>query len=128
MQAHAIPGPWAAGERVLVCIERGPRRRVAWCAMPRRLADRLRAPWTALYVETPRSLQLTEEAARPHRRHACASPSSSAARRSRIPGREHVADEIVRYATANNVTHIVIGKPARSRWREIAARLGRRTI
>ncbi|TIP96235.1 MAG: hypothetical protein E5X57_38445, partial [Mesorhizobium sp.] len=24
MQAHAIPGPWAAGERVLVCVDARP--------------------------------------------------------------------------------------------------------
>ena len=24
MQAHAIPGPWAAGERILVCVNEHP--------------------------------------------------------------------------------------------------------
>src|SRR5262249_32878495 len=46
MQAHAIPGPWAAGERVLVCVSEDPR-----CAglvrYTKRRADRLHAPWTA---------------------------------------------------------------------------------
>ena len=31
MQANAIAGPWAAGERILVCISEDPRAR-AWCA------------------------------------------------------------------------------------------------
>ena len=60
MQAHAIQGPWAAGERILVCISEDPR-----CAglvrYAKRLADRLHGPWMALYVEGRRSLQLTEE-------------------------------------------------------------------
>ena len=34
MQAHAISGPWAAGERILVCISEDPRAAPAWCAMP----------------------------------------------------------------------------------------------
>ena len=52
MQAHAIAGPWAAGERVLVCISEDPRR-AGLVRYAKRLADRLHAPWTALHVETP---------------------------------------------------------------------------
>ena len=60
MQEHAIQGPWAAGERVLVCVSEDPRA-AGLVRYTKRLADRLHAPWTALSVETPRSLQLTEE-------------------------------------------------------------------
>src|SRR6201747_395391 len=60
MQAHAIPGPWAAGERVLVCISEDPRA-AGLVRYAKRLSDRLHAPWTALYVESRRSLQLSEE-------------------------------------------------------------------
>src|SRR5476649_806207 len=60
MQAHAIQGPWAAGERILVCISEDPR-----CAglvrYAKRLADRLHGPWIALYVEGRRAPHLTEE-------------------------------------------------------------------
>src|ERR1700720_1468152 len=60
MQAHAIQGPWAAGERILVCISEDPR-----CAglvrYSKRLADRLHGSWMALYVEGRRALQLSEE-------------------------------------------------------------------
>src|ERR1700728_2777756 len=59
MQAHAISGPWAAGERILVCISEDPR-----CAglvrYAKRLADRLHGPWAALYVEGRRSLHVSE--------------------------------------------------------------------
>ena len=59
MQAHAIPGPWAAGERVLVCVDEHPRG-ASLVRYARRQADRLRAPWAALYVETSRSAGLSE--------------------------------------------------------------------
>ena len=52
MQAHAIAGPWAAGERILVCVSEDPRA-AGLVRYAKRLADRLRAPWTALYVEEP---------------------------------------------------------------------------
>ena len=60
MQARAIQGPWAAGERVIVCISEDPRA-AGLVRYTKRLADRLHAPWTALYVESRRSLQLDEE-------------------------------------------------------------------
>ena len=47
MQAHAIPGPWAAGERILVCVSEDPRS-AGLVRYAKRLADRLHAPWTAL--------------------------------------------------------------------------------
>src|SRR6266513_3292348 len=59
MQAQAISGPWAAGERILVCVSEDPRS-AGLVRYAKRLADRLHAPFTALYVETRRSLQWTE--------------------------------------------------------------------
>src|SRR5262245_64841739 len=59
MQAHAIPGPWAAGERILVCVSEDPRA-AGLVRYAKRLADRLHAPFTALCVETRRSLQWSE--------------------------------------------------------------------
>src|SRR4029077_12750366 len=45
MRAHAISGPWAAGERILVCVdEREGAAQLVRHA--KRLADQLRAPWT----------------------------------------------------------------------------------
>src|SRR6516164_8023960 len=60
MQAQAISGPWAAGERILVCVSEDPRA-AGLVRYTKRRADRLHAPWTALYVEGRRSLQLSEE-------------------------------------------------------------------
>ena len=59
MQANAIAGPWAAGERVLVCVNEHPSA-AGLVRYAKRLADRLHAPWTALAMETPRSAGLSE--------------------------------------------------------------------
>src|ERR1700758_1526278 len=60
MQANAIAGPWAAGERILVCVSEDPRA-AGLVRQAKRLADRVHAPWTAISIETRRSLQLTDE-------------------------------------------------------------------
>src|SRR5450631_1551817 len=60
MQAHAISGPWAAGERILVCVSEDPRS-AGLVRYAKRLADRLHATFTALCIETNRSLSLKEE-------------------------------------------------------------------
>jgi two-component system sensor histidine kinase KdpD len=116
MQAHAIPGPWAAGERVLVCVDGRPQG-AALVRYARRQADRLRAPWVALYIETSRSTNMSEDEKDRLAAHLRLAEQLGG-QPTTIPG-QNVAQDIVRYATANNFTHIVIGKPTRSRWREL---------
>ncbi|KPH79628.1 sensor histidine kinase [Bosea vaviloviae] len=116
MQAHAIPGPWAAGDRVLVCIDEGPRG-ASMVRYAKRQADRLRAPWAALHIETPRSAGMAE----PGKDRIAASlrlAEQLGGEAITLPG-QSVASEVIRHAAANNVTHIVIGKPAKARWREL---------
>src|ERR1700683_517389 len=60
MQAHAIQGPWAAGERILVCIREDPRS-AGLVRYAKRLADRLHGPWMALYVEGGGGLDVFRE-------------------------------------------------------------------
>jgi len=118
MQARAITGPWPAGERVLVCISEDPRA-VGLVRYAKRLADRLRAPWTALYVETRRSTQLNEEQ-RDRVADTLRLVQSLEGEPVTIPGSgQRVADDVIAYAQANNITHIIIGKSSRSRWFEI---------
>jgi two-component system sensor histidine kinase KdpD len=118
MQANAIPGPWAAGERVLVCVSEDPRA-AGLVRYAKRLADRLHAPWTALYVETRRSVQLSEE-----ERDRIADTLRLAERLGgeafTLPGGgRNMVDDVIGHAQGNNVTQIVIGKSTRSRWFEI---------
>src|ERR1700761_6586212 len=60
MRAHAIQGPWEVGERVLVCVDERPGS-AALVRYTRRLADRLRASWAAIHVETSGHLRETEQ-------------------------------------------------------------------
>src|SRR5215831_8481907 len=118
MQARAIPGPWAAGERILVCVSEDSRA-AGLVRYAKRLSDRLHAPFTALAVETRRSLQLTEEErdriadtlrlAEQLGGEAITVPASS----------RPIADDIISFAHANNVTQIIVGKSSRTRWFEI---------
>ncbi|MDS4012100.1 MAG: sensor histidine kinase KdpD [Defluviicoccus sp.] len=116
MRSHAIHGPWAAGERVVVCISESERC-AALVRQAKRMADRLHAPWMALYVETARTQRLTDV-----ERDRVADCQRLAERLGgeavTIPGPD-IAEEILRFARDNNVTQIVIGKSNRSRWFEV---------
>jgi two-component system sensor histidine kinase KdpD len=115
MREHAISGPWAAGDRVLVCIDEGLRS-PALIRYGRRLAERLRAPWTAATVETPRSARFSETE-RGRIAIAMRLAETLGAEAVTLPGRG-VAEEVMRFAHERNVTHIVIGRSDKSRWRE----------
>ena len=115
MQANAIDGPWAAGDRILVCIDQQPRG-ASLVRHARRRADRMRAPWVALYVESPRSVDLSESEKNNLAATLRLAEQLDGEART-IPGQD-IAAEIIRYAKANNFTHIVIGKSAKPRWRE----------
>ena len=118
MREHAIRGPWAAGERVLVCVSEDPRA-AALVRYTKRLAERLHGSWTALYIESPRSVQLAE-VERDRIADTLRLAEALGGDAVTIPGGDRrIADDIIGYAHQNNVTHIVIGKSSRSRWFEI---------
>lgn len=118
MQANAIAGPWAVGERILVCISEDPRA-AGLVRSTKRLADRLHAPWTAICVETRRSLQLNEEQ-RDRLADTLRLAEALGGEALTIPGAgRRIADDVIAFAHANNVTQIVIGKSTRSRWFEL---------
>jgi two-component system sensor histidine kinase KdpD len=116
MQAHAIPGPWAAGERILVCINEHPSA-AGLIRYARRAADRLQARWVALYIETPRYHQLAESG-RDRVAQTLRLAERLGATAVTLPGRD-IADDLLDYARANNITQIIIGKSRRSRWFEL---------
>ena len=116
MRSHAIEGPWAASERVLVCVSEDPRT-AELLRYASRMAERLKAKWTALYIEGMRHSELSEA-----QRDTIAETLRMAERLGgeaiTIPG-QRIADDVLLYAKANNFTHIVIGKTERSRWFEM---------
>ncbi|WP_173087863.1 sensor histidine kinase KdpD [Devosia sp. 1635] len=115
MRSHAISGPWGAGERVLVCIDEH-QRAPSLVRYARRQAERLRAPWMALHIETARVAALSEEA-KDRLAATLRLAEQLGGEAITLPGQD-VAAEIIRYASANNVTHVIIGKPRKPRWRE----------
>lgn len=115
METRAITGPWAAKERLLVCVSPGAlSERLVRTA--RRLAAELDADWYAMYVETPDHARLTQH------------------QRGRVEQMLHLAEElgaktitvpslsvtetILKYARTHNITKIIAGKPVRARWIE----------
>ena len=116
MQAHAIGGPWPAGEKLLCCINEHPSA-AELVRRGRRLADNLRAPLIVLYIEGSRHLHLSEP-----QKDRIADTLRLAERLGAEtivqPGRD-IADTILELAKAKNVTHILIGKSERSRWFEL---------
>jgi two-component system sensor histidine kinase KdpD len=118
MQANAIAGPWAAGERILVCVSEDPRA-AGLVRYTKRLADRLHAPFTAISIETRRSLQLSDDE-RDRLADTLRLAESLGGEGLTIPavGRR-IADDVINFAQANNVTQIVIGKSTRSLWFEM---------
>ncbi|HVN73849.1 MAG TPA: sensor histidine kinase KdpD [Methanoregula sp.] len=115
MQTRAIPGPWAAGESLLVCVGPGPlSERLVRTA--RRQADRMNANWAAIYVETPSHHRLTKEAKEQVSR-TLQLAEKLGATAATIFGL-NVASTVIDYARKHNVTRIIIGKTLRPRWQE----------
>jgi len=114
MRAHAIPGPWPAQDRLLVCLnEAGVAKRLVRTA--RRMAERQRIPWIALYVRTPHYESLPESA-----KDRIAEAMRLAERLEgevvTIHVESRVADEILAYALKRNVTRLLVGRPRPRRW------------
>src|SRR4051812_10448259 len=118
-ELHGVAETWPVAERLLVAVGSGPNAaRLVRAA--RRLAERLRAEWVVVYVETPAELRAAKE-----EREGVWQTLRLAERLgaetvvlSGLSG-ERPAAEILRYARRRNVSKIVVGKPVRPRWRDV---------
>ncbi len=116
MRDHAIARTWPAAERIMVCVRAGPLG-VKLVRAARRMATRLHAEWMTVYVETPDHVRLSE------------TDREALARTLRLAEQlggqavtlsgQRVPEEILAYARARNVSKIIVGKPAGSRWRDL---------
>ena len=106
MQAQAIEGPWAAGERILACIGPDPDAAMVVRAA-KRLADVMDAPWVAVTVEGPGEQR--SDAARRYVDNAMTLAQSLGAETSTLTSSD-VAGELLRFARFENVTQIVLGR------------------
>ncbi len=112
MRRSGIAGPWPAGERVLALI--GPdAASEAVVRQAKRLADALRAPWTALHVERDTSVA----GARP----ALTLAAQLGAEIEIRAGSDLVRTTIV-FSRAANVTHIIMGRAPSPLWRRLTGR------
>ena len=115
MQTRAIPGPWAAGEHILVSVGPSPlSERLVRTA--RRQADRMGAQWTAIYIETPAHHRLTKEAKEQLTRTLQLAEKLGAIIVTQFG--LNIASTVIDYARRHNITRIVIGKTLRPRWQE----------
>ncbi|WP_026358464.1 DUF4118 domain-containing protein [Aureimonas ureilytica] len=106
MQGGAIEGPWAAGERLLVCL--GPDRQAERLVREgKRLAERLDAPWFAVTIERPG--QVLDQAAAGRLDAALQLAKSLGAETQSLVAADLPA-ELLRFARFENVTQIVVGK------------------
>ena len=117
MREKGVEGPWAAGERILVLVG-GDAMASGLVRTGRRLSDMMMdAPWTVAHVDRPD---------RPPQGPAAAARAGDALKLAEqlggstvvLTGSDVVAT-VMAYARRNNVTQIVIGKSADSRWREL---------
>jgi two-component system sensor histidine kinase KdpD len=106
MQAQAIEGPWAAGERILACIGPDPISPTV-VRTAKRLADLMDAPWLAVTVERPDTN--LDDAARERVNDALRLAESLGADTQTLTAQDMPA-ELLRFAKFENVTQIVIGR------------------
>lgn len=119
MQTRAIPGPWAAAERLLVCISPSPLSEHL-VRSARRLAGELNAEWMVVYVETPQSASIPPEK-RERVNRLLRLAEDLGARSYVLPSGdsiESVSQVVMDFARKNNATKIIMGKPLRPRWQE----------
>lgn len=101
---------WAAGERVLACVdEREDAAEVVRHA--KRLADKAKAQWSAVHVQTAHLSRLSE-AERTRIAETLRLAARLGAETATLPG-DQVADTLLACAREQNVSHIVVGKAKR---------------
>ncbi|MEF2071646.1 sensor histidine kinase KdpD [Consotaella aegiceratis] len=114
MRSHAIPGPWPAQDRILVCVNETPMAK-SLVRAAKRMAERARLPWIALSVITASSESLPEEE-KDTRIAALRLAETLGAEVATINATADVAAEVLAFARARNVSRIVIGRPRPRRW------------
>jgi two-component system sensor histidine kinase KdpD len=116
MQTKSIPGPWPAGDRILVCLSSHPMGE-RLVRSGRRLADDLNAEWYVMFVETPGHAQMpAENRLRIQKNLRLAEELGAKVIR---VNHTSVAEAVSTFAHTHNITKIIAGKPLRPRWFEL---------
>jgi two-component system sensor histidine kinase KdpD len=116
VRAHALAGPWAAGERVVVAVGELPGSE-GLVRAAKRLSDALRAPWTAVFIETPRAAAFGD-AERQQVAAVLQLAAQLGAHVASVPA-TNVIEGLKNYTIEARATQLVVGKSTRSRWFEL---------
>lgn len=116
VRALGLGGTWAGSERIVVAISELPGCD-ALVRAAKRVADGLRGPWTAVFIETPRAAHFTDE------QHARVAATMTLATQlggavATVPA-ENVVSGIQSVLLDLRATQLVLGKSHRSRWFEL---------
>lgn len=115
-QDKAVSQIWPATERIMVCISPSPLAdRLVRAA--KRMAAGLHAEWITVYIETEHHVKLSD-ADRIRVIQTMRLAEQLGARTVTLPG-QNVSEEILNYARKQNVTKLIVGKPAHPAWRDV---------
>ncbi len=116
VRALGLGGTWAGSERIVVAINELPGAD-ALVRAAKRVADGLRGPWTAVFIETPRTAHFSDVE---HQRVAAAMTLATqlGAAVAAVPAAD-VVTGIQGFLTDARATQLVMGKSRRSRWFEL---------
>ena len=116
VRALGVGGTWAGAERIVVAISELPGAD-GLVRAAKRVADGLRGPWTALFIETPRAGSFTDAQ---HARVAAAMTLATqlGATVATVPA-SNVVEGIKSFLADARATQLVVGKSRRSRWFEL---------
>jgi two-component system sensor histidine kinase KdpD len=114
MRAHAIPGPWPAQDRLLVCVNESPvSKRLVRTA--RRMAERSRIPWICVHVRTS-SYDTLSETAKNRIAEALRLAESLEGEVVVLHAESRIVDELIAFSLKRNVTRMLIGRERRRKW------------
>lgn len=119
LDAHALRGKFAGGDRVLVAVSELPGADTL-VRTGKRLADALHAPLDAVFIETPRAAGF-DDAQRRRVADTLALAASLGATIATVPA-ETVIQGLTAQIDAHRTTQLVIGKSRRSWWFELRHR------
>jgi len=116
VRSLGVGGTWAGGERIVVAINELPGAE-GLVRFAKRLADALHAPWTALFIETPRQQNFGAD---DHRRLATTLNLATrlGGRIATVPAVQ-VVEGLKAHLVEARATQLIVGKTVRSRWFEL---------
>lgn len=113
---EGVKASWPTSESIVVAVGPAPQSgnviRAAY-----RMASRLRAPWAAVFVETPKYVHLSAAARERVNSHLKMAEELGA--ETIVAAGEDIGEEVLAVARKRNATRLVVGKSRRPRWRTL---------